>query len=66
MKKIGAIIKPFKLEEVKDVLNDLGNEGLTITDVNGFGRQKGQTKIRSFSLSAKPAESVLTEDPNHL
>jgi nitrogen regulatory protein P-II 1 len=45
MKKIEAIIKPFKLEEVKNVLNELGNEGLTITDVNGFGRQKGQTQI---------------------
>jgi len=45
MKKIEAIIKPFKLEEVKDALNDLGVEGMTITEVKGFGRQKGHTEI---------------------
>ncbi|MHA3771400.1 P-II family nitrogen regulator [Verrucomicrobiota bacterium sgz303538] len=45
MKKIEAIIKPFKLEEVKDSLADLGIEGMTVTEVKGFGRQKGHTEI---------------------
>ena len=45
MKKIEAIIKPFKLEEVKDALSDLGLEGMTVTEVKGFGRQKGHTEI---------------------
>jgi nitrogen regulatory protein PII len=45
MKKIEAIIKPFKLEEVKDALGELGIEGMTVTEVKGFGRQKGHTEI---------------------
>ncbi len=45
MKKIEAIIKPFKLEEVKDALSDIGVEGMTVTEVKGFGRQKGHTEI---------------------
>jgi nitrogen regulatory protein PII len=45
MKKIEAIIKPFKLEEVKDALGEVGIEGMTITEVKGFGRQKGHTEI---------------------
>lgn len=45
MKKIEAIIKPFKLEEVKDALADLGIEGMTVSEVKGFGRQKGHTEI---------------------
>jgi nitrogen regulatory protein P-II 1 len=45
MKKIEAIIKPFKLEEVKDGLADLGIEGMTVTEVKGFGRQKGHMEI---------------------
>jgi nitrogen regulatory protein P-II 1 len=45
MKKIEAIIKPFKLEEVKDALADIGVEGMTVTEVKGFGRQKGHTEI---------------------
>ena len=45
MKKIEAIIKPFKLEEVKDALHDLGIEGMTVSEVKGFGRQKGHTEI---------------------
>ena len=45
MKKIDAIIKPFKLEEVKDALSDVGIEGMTVTEVKGFGRQKGHTEI---------------------
>ncbi|HSH16613.1 MAG TPA: P-II family nitrogen regulator [Verrucomicrobiae bacterium] len=45
MKKIEAIIKPFKLEEVKEALNEVGIEGMTVTEVKGFGRQKGHTEI---------------------
>ncbi len=45
MKKIEAIIKPFKLDEVKDALNDIGIQGMTITEVKGFGRQKGHTEL---------------------
>ena len=45
MKKIDAIIKPFKLEEVKDALSELGIEGMTVSEVKGFGRQKGHTEI---------------------
>jgi nitrogen regulatory protein P-II 1 len=45
MKKIEAIIKPFKLEEVKDALAEIGVEGMTVTEVKGFGRQKGHTEI---------------------
>jgi len=45
MKKIEAIIKPFKIEEVKDALNEIGIEGMTVTEVKGFGRQKGHTEI---------------------
>ena len=45
MKKIEAIIKPFKLDEVKDALGDLGINGMTVIEVKGFGRQKGHTEI---------------------
>jgi nitrogen regulatory protein P-II 1 len=45
MKKIEAIIKPFKLEEVKEALADIGVEGMTVSEVKGFGRQKGHTEI---------------------
>ena len=45
MKKIEAIIKPFKLDEVREVLSDLGIMGLTATEVKGFGRQKGHTEL---------------------
>jgi nitrogen regulatory protein P-II 1 len=45
MKKVEAIIKPFKLDEVKDALSTLGNFGITITEVKGFGRQKGHTEV---------------------
>ena len=45
MKLIIAIIKPFKLEEVKDALSGIGIEGMTVTEVKGFGRQKGHTEI---------------------
>ena len=45
MKKIEAVIKPFKLEEVKDALSALGIQGMTVIEVKGFGRQKGHTEI---------------------
>jgi nitrogen regulatory protein P-II 1 len=45
MKLITAIIKPFKLEEVKEALSEIGVEGMTVTEVKGFGRQKGHTEI---------------------
>ncbi|MCH7542055.1 MAG: P-II family nitrogen regulator [Proteobacteria bacterium] len=45
MKKIEAIIKPFKLDEVKEALNEIGLRGMTVTEVKGFGRQKGHTEL---------------------
>ncbi|WP_310600911.1 P-II family nitrogen regulator [Desulfobulbus sp.] len=45
MKKIEAIVKPFKLDEVKDALNGIGIKGMTVTEVKGYGRQKGHTEI---------------------
>ncbi len=45
MKKIEAIIKPFKLDDVKEALQDAGLQGMTVTDVRGFGRQKGHTEL---------------------
>ena len=45
MKKIEAIIKPFKLEDVKEALSEVGVEGMTVVEVKGFGRQKGHTEI---------------------
>jgi len=45
MKKIEAIIKPFKLEEVKNALSEIGVQGMTVSEVKGFGRQKGHTEI---------------------
>ncbi len=45
MKKIEAIIKPFKLDDVKEALNEIGLQGMTISEVKGYGRQKGHTEI---------------------
>ena len=45
MKKIEAIIKPFKLDDVKDALHDVGVSGITVTEAKGFGRQKGHTEL---------------------
>lgn len=45
MKKIEAIIKPFKLDEVKEALHDVGLQGITVTEAKGFGRQKGHTEL---------------------
>ena len=68
MKKIEAIIKPFKLEEVKDALAEIGVEGMTVSEVKGFGRQKGHTEIYRGSeytvdfLPKVKLEIVLNDD----
>ena len=68
MKKIEAIIKPFKLDEVKDALHELGIQGMTVTEVKGFGRQKGHTEIYRGSeytvdfLPKLKIEAVITDD----
>jgi nitrogen regulatory protein P-II 1 len=45
VKKVEAIIKPFKLDEVKEALNEIGIQGITVSEVKGFGRQKGHTEL---------------------
>ena len=70
MKKLEAIIKPFKLEEVKEALAELGIEGMTVTEVKGFGRQKGHTEIyrgkigdgKVFVLPVEHAVRIRTEE----
>jgi len=68
MKKIEAIIKPFKLEDVKEALAEIGVEGMTISEVKGFGRQKGHTEIyrgSEYTVDFLPKvkfEIVLAED----
>lgn len=68
MKKIEAIIKPFKLDEVKDALSSVGIEGMTVSEVKGFGRQKGHTEIyrgNEYTVDFLPkikVEVVLPDD----
>jgi nitrogen regulatory protein P-II 1 len=68
MKKVEAIIKPFKLEEVKEALAGLGIEGMTVSEVKGFGRQKGHTEIyrgSEYTVDFLPKikiEIVLSDD----
>lgn len=68
MKKVEAIIKPFKLEEVKEALSGIGVEGMTVSEVKGFGRQKGHTEIyrgSEYTVDFLPKikiEVVLPED----
>ena len=68
MKKIEAIIKPFKLDEVRESLSDIGVTGLTVTEVKGFGRQKGHTELyrgAEYVVDFLPKikiELVITED----
>ena len=68
MKKIEAIIKPFKMEDVKEALTDIGVEGMTVSEVKGFGRQKGHTEIyrgSEYTVDFLPKvkfEVVLSED----
>ena len=68
MKKIEAIIKPFKLDEVKEALQDIGIQGLSVLEVKGFGRQKGHTELYRGAeyvvdfLPKVKVEVVLTDD----
>ena len=69
MKKIEAIIKPFKLSEVKAALNDIGIQGMTVTEVKGFGRQKGHTEIyrgSEYTVDFLPKIKIETVLPDHL
>ena len=68
MKKIEAIIKPFKLDEVKEALHEIGVSGITVTEVQGFGRQKGHTELYRGAeyvvdfLPKKKLEVVVADD----
>ncbi len=68
MKKIEAIVKPFKLEDVKEALAEIGIEGMTVSEVKGFGRQKGHTEIyrgSEYTVDFLPKvkfEIVVTDD----
>ena len=68
MKKIEAIIKPFKLDDVKEALSEVGIQGITVSEVRGFGRQKGHTELYRGAeyvvdfLPKLKVEVVLTED----
>ena len=68
MKKIEAVIKPFKLEEVREALSEIGINGLTVTEVKGFGRQKGHTELyrgAEYTIDFLPKvklELVVSED----
>jgi nitrogen regulatory protein P-II 1 len=68
MKKVEAIIKPFKLEEVKDALGDIGIEGMTVSEVKGFGRQKGHTEIyrgSEYTVDFLPKIKIELVLPDH-
>jgi len=68
MKKIEAIIKPFKLEAVKDALSELGIHGMTVTEVKGFGRQKGHTEIyrgSEYTVDFLPKMKIETVLPDN-
>jgi len=68
MKKIEAIIKPFKLTEVKDALNELGIQGMTVSEVKGFGRQKGHTEIyrgSEYTVDFLPKIKIETAVPDN-
>lgn len=68
MKKIEAIIKPFKLDDVRDALQEVGVQGITVTEVKGFGRQKGHTELyrgAEYAIDFLPkvkVEIVITDD----
>ena len=68
MKKIEAIIKPFKLEAVKDALSEIGIHGMTVTEVKGFGRQKGHTEIyrgSEYTVDFLPKMKIETVLPDN-
>ena len=63
MKKIEAIVKPFKLEEIKDALGEIGVEGMTVIEVRGHGRQKGHTEFyrgREYTVDVLPKVKIET------
>jgi nitrogen regulatory protein P-II 1 len=69
MKKIEAIIKPFKLSDVKAALNEIGIQGMTVTEVKGFGRQKGHTEIyrgSEYTVDFLPKIKIETVLPDPL
>ena len=69
MKKIEAIIKPFKLNEVKAALNEIGIQGMTVSEVKGFGRQKGHTEIyrgSEYTVDFLPKVKIETVLPDEL
>ena len=69
MKMIMAVIKPFKLDDVREALTSLGIEGLTVTEVKGFGRQKGQTEIyrgAEYSVNFLPKVKIEVAVPSKL
>ena len=69
MKKVEAIIKPFKLEEVKEALAGVGVEGMTVSEVKGFGRQKGHTEIyrgSEYTVDFLPKVKIEIVLPDHL
>ncbi|ASG23844.1 P-II family nitrogen regulator [Nitrospirillum viridazoti] len=69
MKFIIAVIKPFKLDEVRDALTGLGVQGLTVTEVKGYGRQKGQTEIyrgAEYAVSFLPKMKIEVAVPDDL
>ena len=69
MKKIEAVIKPFKLDDVKESLNELGVVGMTVTEVRGFGRQKGHTELyrgSEYTIDFLPKVKVEVVVPDHM
>jgi len=69
MKKIEAIIKPFKLDEVKDALSSIGIQGMTVSEVKGFGRQKGYVEVyrgREYDVRFLPKIKMEIIVPDHL
>ena len=69
MKKIEAIIKPFKLDDVKEALTEIGIIGMTVTEVRGFGRQKGHTELyrgSEYTVDFLPKVKIEVVVPDHL
>ena len=69
MKKIEAIIKPFKLDEVREALSEIGVSGLTVTEVKGFGRQKGHTAVyrgKEYSVTLLPKVEIEVVVPDNV